>query len=555
MALPQPQPDREGRLVEANLRLRQEMETLRAQDAAERDQLTRRLRNAEAHRDRAHAALEQKAELLAHMSHELRAPMNGILGMTQLALQTELSEKQRGYLDVVRSSAHMLLTLINDILDLSKLDAGRLALDHVPFGLEDSLQNTVKSLQALADEKALTMTVAIDDGVPENVVGDPGRLRQVLLNLVGNAIKFTDHGGVTVQVSRQASARGNLQLQFSVRDTGIGIPADRLSAVFQPYEQASRATSRQYGGTGLGLAICRELVDLMGGDITVESTEGAGSTFRFTAEFGVAVQRAGEFASSEDLAALTVFVLAGENAGPALAHQLPHTASRPSLFEDIERAANAAATSLPDLIVFDLDRYDLEDVKHFGPDVTTIVVTSSGQRGDAARCRELGVAAYLTRPMGPLDLRDAVRASLGRTDDTLITRHWLREHRPRLRVLVADDSTSNRAVITQMLEMQDHEVTAVADGRQAVEAFASDAPDLVFLDMEMPVMSGIEATQALREAGAEVPIIALTGHSSRDQIERCLAAGMDGHMGKPFEFDDLVAIIEAHNIGDSVRTP
>ncbi|MBT8246344.1 MAG: response regulator [Acidimicrobiia bacterium] len=546
MAVPHAEPDRESRLVHANLELRRELETLRESAIEERNRLERQLADAVEDRDHARAALDKKAEALAHMSHELRTPMNGILGMTRLALQSELSQKQREYLEVVNSSADALLTLINDILDLSKLDAGRLSLESIPFDLRDTVSNLLKSVTTLIDEKGLEVEVAIADEVPAVLVGDPGRLRQVLLNLVSNAIKFTESGRVRLEVDPQLTGSETVQLHFRVSDEGIGIPADRINTIFEPYLQASETTSREYGGTGLGLAICRDLVELMHGQIWAESREGEGSTFHFTGQFGAASAAADEtLAAIDELANLSVYVLAAETPAYAIAQQMDPAGIRPSMFDHMATGLAAIAEHRPDLVIVDLDQHDLEAVGQIDGAIETIVVTSSGQRGDAARCRELGVAAYLTRPLGPLDLRDAVRAVVNRTDDTLITRHWLREHRPRLRVLAADDSASNRLIITQMLELQEHDVVTVSDGREALDTFEVGLFDAVLLDMEMPNMTGTEAARALRDAGVDVPIIALTGHSSPEQIQKCLDAGMTGHLGKPFEFNELIDTIES----------
>ncbi len=546
MAVPHAEPDRESRLVHANLKVRRELESLRETTLAERNRLERQLTEAIKERDHARAALDKKAEALAHMSHELRTPMNGILGMTRLALQSELSEKQREYLEVVNSSADALLTLINDILDLSKLDAGRLTLEAIPFDLRDTVSNLLKSVTTLIEDKGLEVEVAIADEVPAVLVGDPGRLRQVMLNLVSNAVKFTEAGRVRLEVDPQLTDSETVQLHFRVSDEGIGIPADRINTIFEPYLQANDSTSREYGGTGLGLAICRDLVELMRGQIWAESKEGEGSTFHFTGQFGSAAAAEDEtLAAIDELANLMVYVLAPEAPAYAIAQQMDPAGIRPSMFDRLEPALAAIDEHQPDIVIVELDQHDLEMVGQIGGDIQTIVVTSSGQRGDAARCRELGVAAYLTRPLGPLDLRDAVRAVVNRTDDTLITRHWLREHRPRLRVLAADDSASNRLIITQMLELQEHEVVTVSDGREALDTYEAGLFDAILLDMEMPNMTGVEAARALREAGVEVPIIALTGHSSPERIQKCFEAGMTGHLGKPFEFAELIDTVES----------
>ncbi len=544
IAIPQREPDREVRLTENNLQLRRELKELEAAAAKAETDLSQKLERALAARDAAKAALEHKAEVLAHMSHELRTPMNGILGMTQLALQTDLSESQREYMEVVRSSANSLLTLINDILDLSKLDAGRLSLEAIPFDLADVISNTVRSLSPLARDKGLRLETTVDAAVPEVVIGDPGRLRQLLLNLVGNAIKFTETGTVNTAVQVVRSDADDTVLKFSVVDTGIGIPADRIDTIFEPYLQASDSTSREYGGTGLGLAICHDLVDLMQGEIWVESELGEGSAFHFTSHFelpGDSSERS--LAAVNDLADLIVYILADERPALALSQQMQSSETRSSMFHSRAELERAAREQKPDLVIIDLDQHDFSSVATLDRTIQTMVVTSSGQRGDAARCRELGIAAYLTRPLAPLDLRDAMRGIMSGTDD-LITRHWLREKRPRLRILVADDSTSNRLVISQMLGLQHHELELVEDGAQAVAAYEPDRFDIILMDMEMPEMSGVEAARAIRETGTTVPILALSGHSSPEQLQKCQDAGMNGNLIKPFEFDELVDTIE-----------
>ncbi len=544
IAIPQREPDREVRLTESNLALRRELETFKEQaDRAEKD-FNQRLESALAAEDAAEAALAHKAEVLAHMSHELRTPMNGILGMTQLVLQTDLSQSQREYIEVVQSSANALLTLINDILDLSKLDAGRLSLEAIPFTLADTVNNTAKNLSPLADERNSRIEIAIAAEVPDVVIGDPGRLRQLLLNLMGNAIKFTEDGSITVSIAAVTSSPDDILLEFSISDTGIGIPPDQIDTIFEPYLQASSSISREHGGTGLGLAICHDLVDLMQGEIWVESVLGEGSTFHFTSHFEVPADDGHRsMASVGDLANLIVYILADEAPAQALAHQMQSSNSRSSLFQSRARLEQAVGEQKPHVVIVDLDQHNFSAVSTLDRTIHTMVVTSSGQRGDAARCRELDIAAYLTRPLGPLDLRDAVRGIMSGTEE-LITRHWLREHRPRLRILVADDSSSNRLVISQMLELQEHELVLVENGVEAVAAYKPDRFDIILLDMEMPGMSGVEAAKAIRQMGATLPILALSGHSSPEQIQKCRDAGMNENLTKPFEFDELVDTIE-----------
>lgn len=526
--------------------MRRELEALRTEWDDKAAGLRETISELELERDQAKASLKQKAEMLAHMSHELRTPMNSILGMTRLTLQSELSQKQREYLEVVQSSADALLTLINDILDLSKLDAGPRSLEQIPFNLADSIGNTVRSIILLAEEKGIGLEVNIGTDVPDVIVGDPGRLRQVLINLVGNAIKFTDAGTVTVGVSKVAGDSEGVVLNFKVTDTGVGIPSDRIDTIFEPYLQAAESTARTHGGTGLGLAICRDIVKLMGGDIVVDSTEGLGSTFRFNVRFDRAERLPSELAAADELAEAEVFVIAGERAAYALAQNLDGSEASVSVFADVRTALEAAAVAGPNAVIVDMDEIGLGEAARFAPDACVLVVTSAGQRGDAARCRDLGIAAYLTRPLGPLDLRDALRGAIGRTDDSLITRHWLRERRPVYKVLLADDSPANRLMVTQMLTVQGHQVEAVANGQEAVNAFKSGAYDIILMDMEMPEMDGVTAARTIREAESvgHIPIVALTGHSSREMIQRCLDAGMDDHLTKPFEFVELADTIE-----------
>ena len=381
MAIPQSHSDRETRLAEANLDLRRELESLRAAATTDRHDLEERLTAIVEERDLARAALNKKAKTLAHMSHELRTPMNGILGMTRLALQTELSEKQREYLEVVDSSADALLTLINDILDLSKLDAGRLTLEAIPFDLRDTVDNSIKSISTIIQDKGLGLEVAVAEAVPAVVVGDPGRLRQVLLNLVSNAVKFTDEGTVRVVVEEEGSSSDSVRLHIRVVDNGIGIPADRISTIFEPYLQASTSTTREFGGTGLGLAICRDLVELMGGQIWAESEEGVGSTFHVTARFRSAAAAKDEaLAAIDELANLTVYLLAAEISAYALAEHLHPAGIRPSMFDGREGFFAAVAERRPDLVVIDLDTIDLGLAGQIEESIPTIVVTSSRQR-------------------------------------------------------------------------------------------------------------------------------------------------------------------------------
>ncbi len=517
--------------------------------------LRRRVAELEAERDEALGLAASRARWLAHVSHELRTPMNGILGMTRLALDTELSEEQRQHLDLVRRSADSLLTLINDTLDHAKITSGRLALEHIPFNLRDALDIALKTMAITAAERGLELKVEELGDLPARVAGDPGRLRQVIFNLVGNAIKFTETGSVTVRLHATATDEGRATVRFDVADTGIGIAPERLATIFEPFEQAEASTSRRFGGTGLGLTISRQLVELMGGELAVDSAEGQGTTFWFTLELPV-VSEPARPELAVHLADLRVLMISDNpvNRNTLLEvleaeHLAAMVVEEPTeALAYLTKAAEAGRSF--DVILFDLQRAGLRVaemlLRHPAAVASrALFLTPSGQRGDAARCRALGIAAYLTGLMTSEDLTAALRAVLEGSAD-LVTRHWLREHRRSLRILLADDSSTNRLIATRMLERQGHEVVAVQDGRAAVEAFRDGGRfDAVLMDLEMPEMDGLAAARHIREAedGHRTPMLALTGHVSEADGERVRAAGMDGLIPKPFQPDEVAAAL------------
>jgi signal transduction histidine kinase/DNA-binding response OmpR family regulator len=529
-------------------------------------------------RELSEAATRAKSEFLANMSHEIRTPMNGIIGMTELALGTTLSTAQREYIGLAKVSADSLLTVLNDILDFSKIEAGKLDLDPVPFGLRESLDETMRVLAPRAHAKGLELAFRIAPDVPERVIGDQGRLRQVVVNLVGNAIKFTDRGEVVVSVEVQSLASGEALLRYSVADTGIGIPAEKHRSIFEPFEQADGSTTRRYGGTGLGLAISTRLVELMGGRIWVEGEVGRGSTFRFTTRFGLteAVACPGMPRDLGPLAGLRVLVVDDNDTNRRILEEiLIHWGYRPTAVEDgptalialreASKAGDRFSAALIDCMMPAMDGFELAGQIRDEPGfdgLLMFMLTSSGLAGEAQRSRDAGIAAYLTKPVRQSELLAALMSRIEATTppargagtriDTLVRASSPSVAGdvtgPRFRILLAEDQVINQKVAVAILRGMGHEPNVVADGRQALTAWESGSFDLILMDVQMPEMDGFEAVSAIRarerEVGGHVPIIALTAHAMKGDRERSLDAGFDDHIAKPIRSGDLRQAIE-----------
>lgn len=562
--------DEVGRLAESFVLMKTELKK-KVQELIEATAAKERLK-----KDAAEEANRAKSEFLANMSHEIRTPLNGIIGMAELGFDTELDENQKGIFHTINQEADSLLGLINEILDFSKIEAGKFELERLPFSPRYMLEDLNRSFAHQAKKKGLELIIFISPDIPLRLNGDPGRLRQILRNLIGNAMKFTESGGIFVRAEIEKDLNDSAKIRFSVKDTGIGIPEEKQAAIFEGFTQADGSTTRKYGGTGLGTTISKQLAEMMGGQIGLKSQEGKGSTFWFTAVLekheeqrhtpmqegrglkGLKVLLVDDvqnnrFIFSEHLRSwgcIPVEATGGKDALAMLRDSISTNDSFDLILTDIQ---------MPDMSGFDLSKEIRADERF--QRIPIIVLTSAGKNGDSRLCTEIGIEGYLTKPLRKADLQVAIRGVLFSVtrdpggDRILITRHSIAEEtRKGARILVAEDYPTNQKVVMRHLKKAGYKVDLAENGKRAVAAFETKPYDLILMDVQMPEMDGYEATKQIRkwESGIEnaylshnrIPIVAMTAHALKGYREKCMEAGMDDYLSKPVRRNDLLMMVD-----------